>query len=61
MFRSLSVRTVIVVSVIARASVAIRLDPNRLNGRDQRINTVEWDDSIMRLDNIVLDNVTSKK
>jgi len=60
MFRSLSVRAVTVVSVTALASVAMKLDLNRLNGRDQSINRVEQDASITPIDNNVLDNATNK-
>jgi hypothetical protein len=52
---------VIVVSVIVLESVAMKHEPNRLNGQHQSINAVELDVLIMRTGKDVSGNEKNKK
>jgi len=49
------------VSVTAQVHVAMKRDPTHLNGREQSINKVESDASIMPHVNNVFDNAKNKK
>jgi hypothetical protein len=61
MLRSLFVLAVIMVSVIALESVAMKHDPTHLNGRPENINQVERDASMVQHVNTVFDNAKNKK